>query len=115
MTNDVRLVFVPMKGTNVNHDEMFRCYVENYLDGFSGGYAGYIVSQSTVNGAMRTGVYYQYLIKDCSYNELRYLIEYLERNPMHGYWIDLYSKVLPEMEFEVTRRAHDRPTLIRTI
>ena len=88
----IRLFFEPKKGTNVNHSEMFKYYINNYLDGFNGYYSGFIAMDAGEKVIGEFEPVYQYIIDDPSDACSAYLMEYLERNPLAGYYVHIYNK-----------------------
>lgn len=85
----IRLMFEPKPGVVCNVNEMFRCYAENYLSDYPefewGGYIvtdarNYKYSKSAANEPM-----YQFLATDATDVLLKQVIDYIKRNPMHGY------------------------------
>jgi len=94
----LRLIFIPHQNVNINNDKMFQNYVENYLDSFNGHYAGYIAAGTTATEGKRSGVFYQYIIENHSPSLLAYLQEYIARNPMHGYNVDIYEGQIGQPE-----------------
>lgn len=91
---EVRLFFEPKTGTNVNHDLMFKHYVENWLSDIGGEYSGSISMDcmKKVHGAFEP--VYQWILKDVSDTRLMYLRDYITRNPLHGYHSHLYTQKL---------------------
>ena len=82
-------MFEPKPGVVCNVNEMFRCYAENYLSDYPefewGGYIvtdarNYKYSESAANEPM-----YQFLATDTTDVLLKQVIDYIKRNPMHGY------------------------------
>lgn len=86
----LRLCFEPKLRVNVNHDDMFRHYAENYLSGFDIEWGGIIAADATRKVEGKFEPLYQYLIWEASEVCRNYLLEYLERNPMCGYYVHVY-------------------------
>lgn len=86
----LRLCFEPKKQVNVNHNAMFRHYAENYLSGFNIEWGGIIAIDATQKVEGKLEPLYQYLIWEASTACRDYLLEYLDRNPMDGYYVHVF-------------------------
>lgn len=88
---DLRLCFENKAGVKIDEASVFRHYAENYLNGFNVEWGGSI---SVPHGDTKTGhmePLWQYLISDASDACRDYLSEYLDRNPMAGYFVHVYQ------------------------
>ena len=92
MIKEIRLFFEPKLGTCVNHSKMFKHYADSYLEGFPIQFAGSISMDSLQKVEYNMEPVYQYIMRDASISCNNYLIEYLTRNPLHGYYIHMYHK-----------------------
>ena len=94
MNKFLRIMFEPRKDVNVNHDEMFKHYVMNYLEGFDTEWAGAVAFDYNRKKAEKpTGEpLYQVLIRNHTYAAKMYLLEYIKRNPLCGYYIHVNEK-----------------------
>jgi len=81
----IRLVFEPHAGVNINNNQTFRHYGENYLSDFAVEWGGFIVLDSNETLYGRAEPLYQFLIHEGNDNILADLLRYLKTNPMHGY------------------------------
>ena len=90
--SEIRLFFEPKHGTNVNHDEMFEHYTSNWLDGFDVEFGGNIAMNAVDKVLGKLEPVYQYILREPSYACLEYLDEYINRNPLHGYYIHMYVR-----------------------
>ncbi|USG60030.1 hypothetical protein NBZ79_12665 [Sneathiella marina] len=88
---DLRLCFEHKAGVNIDEDDVFRHYAENYLNGFDVKWGGSISvpHMDTKTGPMEP--LWQYIIHDASDACRDYLKEYLTRNPMAGYFVHVYE------------------------
>lgn len=88
---DLRLCFENKAGVNIDESEVFRHYAENYLSGFEIEWAGTVSvpHHQVLTGAMEP--LWQYRIEDASVACRDYLCEYLERNPMAGYYVHIFE------------------------
>ena len=88
---DLRLCFEHKAGVNIDEAAVFRHYAENYLNGFDVKWAGSVsVSQHDTRTSPMEPLW-QYMIPDASVACRDYLIEYLDRNPMAGYFVHVYE------------------------
>ncbi len=88
---DLRLCFENKAGIRIDEASVFRHYAENYLNGFNIEWAGSI---SVPHSQTKTGPMeplWQYRIEDASLACKEYLKEYLDRNPMAGYFVHVYE------------------------
>ncbi len=88
---DLRLCFENKAGVRIDEASVFRHYAENYLNGFNVEWGG---SVSIPHHDTRTAPMeplWQYLIRDASDACRDYLKEYLDRNPMAGYFVHVYE------------------------
>jgi len=81
----IRLVFEPHPGVDINNNQTFRHYGENYLSDFSVEWGGFIVLDSYETLYERKEPLNQFLIHEGNENILENLLKYLQNNPMHGY------------------------------
>ncbi|MBL4739630.1 MAG: hypothetical protein JKY12_01470 [Sneathiella sp.] len=88
---DLRLCFENKAGIRIDEASVFRHYAENYLNGFNVEWGGSISvpHSDTHTGPMEP--LWQYRIPDASTACRDYLAEYLERNPMAGYFVHVYE------------------------
>jgi hypothetical protein len=79
---EIRLFFEPKLGTNVNHDEMFKHYASNWLDGFNAIWGGRISMDACekVLGALEP--VYQFIIHYPTDACKNYLEGYIDRNTL---------------------------------
>lgn len=100
-------MFEPEPGVRCNVDKMFRCYAENYLSDFPQfKWGGYIVMDAKdykhSNSAANEPVY-QFLATGVDDMLLNQVFEYIQRNPMHGYYSHIYVGRPNENEKMVTQ------------
>ena len=88
----LRLCFEPKSGVSIDDADTFQHLVENYLSGFDIEFAGYVAVASIDKRTENMQPLWQYLIRDPSLACRNYLIEYLNRNPMAGYWVHVYER-----------------------
>jgi len=90
---EIRLLFEPKEGTNVNHNEMFRHYASSWLDGFDEArYGGHIsMDLGDKVGDIMEPVY-QFIFDEPTDACYTYLDEYITRNPLCGYYVHMYTR-----------------------
>jgi len=88
---DLRLCFEHKAGVNIDESNVFRHYAENYLNGFEVNWAGSISVPHTDTKTEPKEPLWQYIIRDASSACRDYLREYLDRNPMAGYYVHVYE------------------------
>ncbi len=91
---DIRLCFENKSGVKIDEASVFRHYAENYLAGFDVEWGGSISVPHNQTHTKQMEPLWQYYIRDASQPCRDYLIEYLNRNPMAGYFVHIYE-VLP--------------------
>lgn len=89
---DFRLYFEPKPGVCVNHNDMFKHYVLNWLDGFDVDFGGYIAMNSLEKEYGKGEPVYQVILRNPTPMSFGYLNEYIDRNPLHGYVVHRYVK-----------------------
>lgn len=92
----IRMVFEPQKNVNVNHDEMFKFYSENYLSDFDTEWGGYITissSEMVHSDTIAVQPCYQRYVKSSKGDQttLNKIMEYIGSNPMAGYTTHIYA------------------------
>ena len=89
----IRLIFEPEPNVNVNHDDMFKFYSENYLSDFDTIWGGYIVMNNFDKKHYRLEPCYQRYIESSrgDHETLNKIMEYIKTNPMAGYTIHIYA------------------------
>jgi len=88
---DLRLCFENKAGINIDDEHVFRQYAENYLGGFPIEWGGSISISHTDKQTTNMEPLWQYLIRDSSRACRDYLCEYLEGNPMAGYFVHVFQ------------------------
>ncbi len=88
---DLRLCFENKAGVKIDEASVFRHYAENYLSGFDMIWAGSISIPHTDAQTESMEPLWQYRIQDASVACKDYLLEYIERNPMAGYFVRVYE------------------------
>ena len=96
---NLRLCFEHKAGVNIDEATVFRHYAENYLSGFDVKWGGSVSVPHHDTKTRPMEPLWQYLIEEASPAARDYLIEYLDRNPMAGYFVHVY---------EVTSGAGDK-------
>ena len=88
---NLRLCFENKSGVNIDDASVFRHYAANYLSGFDIQWGGTIMitHRDRKTGSMEP--MWQYVIADASSACRDYLCEYLDRNPMCGYYVHVYE------------------------
>jgi len=98
----IRLMFEPEPGVKCNVDKMFECYAENYLSDFPqfqfGGYIMLNIQEHKFTKWASGQPFYQLITEDGSDELLKQLQEYVNINPMHGYYIHIHVSVNGENE-----------------
>ena len=90
----LRLMFEPGLNVNVNHDDMMKHYFTNYLDGFAVEWSGIIsFNAKRKKYDQRFEPLYQMHIWDSTKATREYLLEYLDRNPIIGYYVHVNEKI----------------------
>lgn len=93
----IRLMFEPHPEVNCNVNEMFRCYAENYLSDFPEfEWAGFGIMNASDTKYDRREPFYQFLAIDTTDVLLKQIQDYINTNPMHGY----YTHIVVGMEGE---------------
>jgi len=89
---NLRLCFESKAGVNIDEAAVFRHYAENYLSGFDIEWGGSVSMphHDTITRPMEP--LWQYFIRNASTAARDYLIEYLNRNPMAGYFVHVYEQ-----------------------
>ena len=92
----IRMVFEPHKNVNVNHDEMFKYYSENYLSDFDTTWGGYITissSEMAHSDTIANQPCYQRYVETAKGDQatLDKIMEYTKTNPMAGYTTHIYA------------------------
>lgn len=90
-------MFEPEPGVRCNVDKMFRCYAENYLSDFQEfAWGGYIVMNTfemKYNKNAAGEPLYQFVASNVDDKLLQNIQDYVNQNPMHGYYTHIhYSK-----------------------
>lgn len=87
----LRLCFENKSGVNIDDATVFQHYASNYLAGFDIEWGGTIMitHQDRKTGSMEP--MWQYVINNASTACRDYLCEYLDRNPMCGYYVHVYE------------------------
>ncbi|MCF8469049.1 MAG: hypothetical protein K9G33_16765 [Sneathiella sp.] len=88
---NLRLCFENKAGVNIDEAAVFRHYAENYLSGFDVKWGGSISVPHLDTRTNSMEPLWQYLIEGASTAARDYLIEYLNRNPMAGYYVHVYE------------------------
>ncbi|GLQ07614.1 hypothetical protein [Sneathiella chinensis] len=88
---DLRLCFENKAGVRIDEASVFRHYAENYLSGFQIEWGGSISVPHGDTSTTPMEPLWQYFIRTASTACRDYLIEYLERNPMAGYFVHVYQ------------------------
>ncbi|MCC3304815.1 hypothetical protein [Sneathiella sp. HT1-7] len=88
---NLRLCFENKAGVNIDEAAVFRHYAENYLSGFDVKWAGTISIPHHDTNTNPMEPLWQYVIEDASQAARDYLVEYLDRNPMAGYFVHVYE------------------------
>ncbi|MBL4808030.1 MAG: hypothetical protein JKY31_12215 [Rhodobacteraceae bacterium] len=88
---NLRLCFEHKAGVNIDESSVFRHYAENYLNGFDVEWGGSISVPHMDTKTSPMEPLWQYLIRDASVPCRDYLKEYLNRNPMAGYYVHVYE------------------------
>jgi hypothetical protein len=88
---DLRLCFEHKAGVNIDEADVFRHYAENYLNGFDVKWGGSISVPHVDTKTAPMEPLWQYIIHDASTACRDYLKEYLQRNPMAGYYVHVYE------------------------
>ena len=90
----LRLMFEPGPNVNVNHDDMMKHYFTNYLDGFNVEWSGIIAFNSgRKKYEQRFEPLYQMHIWNSTKGTKEYLLEYLDRNSLIGYYVHVDEKI----------------------
>ena len=82
----IRLMFEPHPGVNINNNQTFKHYGENYLSDFSAEYAGFVLLDSNDTKYDRGEPLYQFIIENVNDWTIQQIKNYIEHNPMHGYY-----------------------------
>jgi len=98
---DIRLCFENKSGVKIDEASVFRHYAENYLSGFQVEWAGSISIPHHDTRTSQMEPLWQYLIHDASQACRDYLMEYLDRNPMAGYYVHLYELAKGERDQKI--------------
>jgi len=88
---DLRLCFENKAGVKIDEASVFRHYAENYLSGFNVEWGGSVSIPHTDTHTAPMEPLWQYLIRNASEACRDYLKEYLDRNPMAGYFVHIYE------------------------
>lgn len=88
---DLRLCFENKAGIKIDEASVFRHYAENYLSGFNVNWGGSISIPHGETETTPMEPLWQYIIPDASLACRDYLKEYLDRNPMAGYFVHVYE------------------------
>lgn len=88
---DLRLCFENKAGVNIDEASVFRHYAENYLNGFDIEWGGSISVPHSETRTSPMEPLWQYIIPNASTACRDYLVEYLNRNPMAGYFVHVYE------------------------
>ncbi|MCB9946301.1 MAG: hypothetical protein H6842_00580 [Rhodospirillaceae bacterium] len=89
---DLRLCFENKSGVSIDDEHVFQHYAENYLSGFTVEWAGSISISHRDKRTHGMQPLWQYVIRDASIACRDYLCEYLNRNPMCGYYVHVYER-----------------------
>ena len=89
---EIRLFFEPRSGTNVNHNEMFKHYASSWLDGFDAEWGGAISMNRLEKVGNVMEPVYQFILRNPSQACKDYLEEYVDRNPLYGYHVHMYTQ-----------------------
>ena len=100
----IRLVFEPHSEVNINNNQTFRHYGENYLSDFPIEWGGFIFLDSYETLYERKEPLYQFLIHEGNENILGDLLKYLQTNPMHGYHTHVLVNKNNQKEVAVSTR-----------
>lgn len=92
MTYEVRLFFEPKDGICVNHTDMFRHYVLNWLSDFDVDFGGYIAMNALDKKIDSLEPVYQVIMHEPSVEEYDGLADYVENNPLIGYEVHWYER-----------------------
>jgi len=82
----IRLMFEPEPNVNINNNETFRHYGENYLADFPAEYAGFVMLDATQSKYDRKEPLYQFIIEKANDRIIQQIKDYIQKNPMHGYY-----------------------------
>lgn len=88
----LRLCFENKMGVSIDDEHVFQHYAENYLSGFQLEWAGSVSVSHRDKKTKGMQPLWQYVIRDASIACRDYLREYLDRNPMCGYFVHVYEK-----------------------
>ena len=88
---DLRLCFENKAGVKIDEASVFRHYAENYLSGFNVEWGGSVSIPHSDTRTVQMEPVWQYFIRGASEVCREYLKEYLERNPMAGYFVHIYE------------------------
>ncbi len=88
----LRLCFENKAGVSIDDEHVFQHYAENYLSGFQLEWAGSVSIGHRDRKTRSMQPLWQYMIRDASLACRDYLCEYLQRNPMCGYFVHVYEK-----------------------
>lgn len=98
---DLRLCFENKSGVKIDEASVFCHYAENYLAGFDVEWAGSVSIPHHETKTAPMEPLWQYFIRDASVACRDYLKEYLDRNPMAGYFIHIYVHNAGEVETKI--------------
>ena len=98
---EIRLCFENKSGVKIDEASVFRHYAENYLSGFDVEWGGSVSIPHTDTHTAQMEPLWQYLIRDASQACRDYLVEYLTRNPMAGYFVHLYEHTTGQPEQKI--------------
>ncbi len=98
---DLRLCFENKAGVKIDEASVFRHYAENYLSGFDVEWGGSVSIPHNDTHTAPMEPLWQYLIRGASEACRDYLKEYLDRNPMAGYFVHIYELKPGENEAKI--------------
>lgn len=99
---NIRLMFEPEPKVKCNVDAMFRCYAENYLSDYPefqwGGYIVMNVFEMKYNDNAAGEPLYQFVATNVNEEFFKNIQEYIQNNPMHGYYTHIHYSSKGENE-----------------
>jgi len=89
-------MFEPHQDVNINDPMLFLHYAENYLEDFHPAWAGRASMSHSEKVEGKLEPVWQFMIRDSDNSCRQELLNYLDRNPMEGYWVHVYEEELGE-------------------
>jgi len=85
-------MFEPHRDVVINDRNLFKHYAENYLEDFPVKWGGTVSMTQMEKKTNRLEPLWQFLIQDEANRCKDELINYLDENPMEGYWVHVYEE-----------------------